>query len=116
MVNLLDFTLPELTDWMQQELGEPRFRAVQVWQWLWQRMARDFDEMTNVSKACRARLAACASIDWPEVARVQESRDGTTKFLLRLADGRQPPVDAVPFLAGGVRYGLHLLQHRHDGL
>ena len=96
MVNLLDFTLPELTDWMQQELGEPRFRAVQVWQWLWQRMARDFDEMTNVSKACRARLAACASIDWPEVARVQESRDGTTKFLLRLADGAEVETVLIP--------------------
>lgn len=53
MINLLDYTLPELTDWMQNELGEPKFRAVQVWQWIWQKMARDFDAMTNVSKALR---------------------------------------------------------------
>ena len=36
MINLLNYTLPELTDWMQTELGEPKFRAVQVWQWIWQ--------------------------------------------------------------------------------
>lgn len=96
MKNLLDLTLPELTDWMQAELGEPRFRAVQVWQWLWQRMARSFEEMTNVSKACRARLAACATIGWPEVSRVQESRDGTTKFLLRLADGAEVETVLIP--------------------
>ena len=35
MINLLNYTLPELTDWMQTELGEPKFRAVQVWQWIW---------------------------------------------------------------------------------
>ena len=37
MINLLDYTLPELTDWMQNELGEPKFRAVQVWQWIGRR-------------------------------------------------------------------------------
>ena len=67
MINLLDYTLPELTDWMQNELGEPKFRAAQVWQWIWQKMARDFDAMTNVSKACRERLAQCAEIRWPEI-------------------------------------------------
>ncbi|MDR1778112.1 MAG: 23S rRNA (adenine(2503)-C(2))-methyltransferase RlmN [Desulfovibrio sp.] len=87
MTNLLDFTLPELTDWMRAELGEPDFRAVQVWQWLWQKLARDFDSMSNVSKACRARLAERARIVWPDVALVRESGDGTTKFLLRLDDG-----------------------------
>lgn len=96
MINLLDLTLPELTDWMQAELGEPRFRAVQVWQWIWQRMARSFEEMSNVSKVCRARLAECARIDWPEVSRVQESRDGTTKFLLRLEDGAEVETVLIP--------------------
>ena len=96
MINLLNYTLPELTDWMQTELGEPKFRAVQVWQWIWQKMARDFDAMSNVSKACRARLAETARIDWPEVARVQESSDGTTKFLLRLEDGALVETVLIP--------------------
>lgn len=81
---------------MGEELGEPKFRAVQVWQWLWQKMARDVDAMTNVSRACRERLAAAAAIVWPEVAAVEESRDGTTKFLLRLADGAQVETVLIP--------------------
>ena len=96
MTNLLNYTLPELTDWMQTELGEPKFRAVQVWQWIWQKMARDFEAMSNVSKACRARLAETARIGWPEVARVQESSDGTTKFLLRLEDGALVETVLIP--------------------
>ncbi|MDO5483994.1 MAG: 23S rRNA (adenine(2503)-C(2))-methyltransferase RlmN [Desulfovibrionaceae bacterium] len=95
MVNILDLTLPELTAWMQS-LGEPGFRAVQIWQWLWQRMARDFECMSNVSKSCRALLAERARIVWPEVARVQESADGTTKFLLRLEDGAQVETVLIP--------------------
>ncbi|WP_297670218.1 23S rRNA (adenine(2503)-C(2))-methyltransferase RlmN [uncultured Desulfovibrio sp.] len=96
MINLLDMTLPELEAWMGGELGEPKFRAAQVWQWLWQKMARDVDAMTNVSRACRERLAAAAAIVWPEVAAVEESRDGTTKFLLRLADGAQVETVLIP--------------------
>ncbi len=96
MINLLDMTLDELETWMTEELGEPIFRATQVWQWLWQKMARDFDSMTNVSKSCRERLAAVACIVWPEVTAVEESRDGTTKFLLRLADGKQVETVLIP--------------------
>ncbi|MBQ9405212.1 MAG: 23S rRNA (adenine(2503)-C(2))-methyltransferase RlmN [Desulfovibrio sp.] len=95
MINLLDMTLPELEAWMAQ-LGEPPFRAVQVWQWLWQKMARDFSAMSNVSKVCRQRLADNAHILWPEVAAVEQSRDGTTKFLLRLADGKQVETVLIP--------------------
>ncbi|MBQ3060611.1 MAG: 23S rRNA (adenine(2503)-C(2))-methyltransferase RlmN [Desulfovibrio sp.] len=95
MVDILNLTLPELEAWMQS-LGEPRFRAVQVWQWLWQRMARDFEDMSNVSKKCRALLAQEARILWPEVSRVQESADGTTKFLLRLEDGALVETVLIP--------------------
>ncbi|MDD6181089.1 MAG: 23S rRNA (adenine(2503)-C(2))-methyltransferase RlmN [Desulfovibrionaceae bacterium] len=96
MKDILNMTLPELTRWMTEELGEPRFRAVQVWQWLWQRMARDFECMTNVSKKTRALLAEQAEIRWPEVAKVEKSRDGTTKFLLRLADGALVETVLIP--------------------
>lgn len=96
MINLLNFTLPELTAWMQNELGEPKFRAVQVWQWIWQKMARDFADMSDVSKACRGRLAEAARISWPEVAGLEESRDGTAKFLLRLEDGALVETVLIP--------------------
>lgn len=96
MKDILNMTLPELTEWMTVDLGEPKFRAVQVWQWLWQRMARDFDSMTNVSKQTRALLSERAEIRWPEVADVQKSRDGTVKFLLRLSDGALVETVIIP--------------------
>lgn len=96
MLDILNCTYPELEAFMVNELGEPRFRAVQVWQWLWQKMALSFDEMTNVSKTTRARLAEVAVIRWPEVAAVEKSRDGTTKFLLRLHDGALVETVLIP--------------------
>ncbi|MFT4302385.1 MAG: 23S rRNA (adenine(2503)-C(2))-methyltransferase RlmN, partial [Desulfovibrio sp.] len=96
MINLLNLTLPELEAWTQAELGEPKFRAMQIWQWIWQRMARDFDIMTNISRPCRERMAAKACIIWPEVTAVEESQDGTTKFLLRLEDGAQVETVLIP--------------------
>ncbi|MBO4300352.1 MAG: 23S rRNA (adenine(2503)-C(2))-methyltransferase RlmN [Desulfovibrio sp.] len=96
MINLLDMTLPELESWMVGTLGEPGFRAVQVWQWLWQKMARDFEAMTNVSRTCRQRLSEVANIVWPEVVTVEQSRDGTTKFLLQLADGKRVETVLIP--------------------
>ena len=96
MINILNLTYPELEAFMTTELGEPRFRAVQVWQWLWQKMARSFEQMTNVSKATRAKLAEKAEIHWPTVAAVEKSRDGTTKFLLTLQDGAQVETVLIP--------------------
>lgn len=96
MIDILNFTYPELEAFMVGELGEPRFRAVQVWQWLWQKMARDFDAMTNVSKDTRARLAKAAYISRPETAAVERSRDGTVKFLLRLGDGALVETVLIP--------------------
>lgn len=94
-INVLDLTLDELKAWLA-ELGHPSFRAVQLWQWLWQYMARDFEAMTNLSKALRAQLAEIAHIGWPAVDRVQQSSDGTTKFLLRLEDGERVETVLIP--------------------
>ena len=96
MIDILNLTYPELETFMVEELKEPRFRAVQVWQWLWQKMARDFEAMSNVSKATRAKLAERAEIRWPTVAAVEKSRDGTTKFLLTLQDGAQVETVLIP--------------------
>ena len=68
-------------------LGEPKFRAKQVFTWL-HRGARSFDEMTNLSKPLRAKLDGIYEITAPEVARKQVSqKDGTIKYLWRLSDG-----------------------------
>lgn len=84
--NLLDLTLPELEAFCR-DLSEAPFRARQIWQWLWQKRARDFAAMSNISKDLRQRLGATARILRPEAARTAVSNDGTIKFLLALEDG-----------------------------
>lgn len=95
MTNLIDLTFHEL-ETLIVSLGEPPYRARQVWQWLWQKGCRDIALMTDVSKALRAKLAEAADIVWPEVVRVRESEDGTVKFLLGLADGEAVECVLIP--------------------
>ena len=79
-------TLAELTEDFLA-LGEPRFRAGQVYTWL-HRGARSFDEMTNLSKALRERLKGKYELYTPTVARcLRSQKDGTIKYLWRLKDG-----------------------------
>ncbi len=70
------------------EIGVPeharKMRVSQLWHWIYFRGARDFDEMSNVSKDIRAQLAETFSLDRPEVAVEQVSNDGTRKWLIRL--------------------------------
>ncbi len=95
MIDILNMTLPELEAYMLS-IGEPKFRAVQVWQWLWQKMARDFDSMTNVSKSTREKLKECAIISWPHIKATEISKDGTIKFLLSLSDGAEVETVLIP--------------------
>ena len=68
-------------------LGEPKFRAKQVFTWL-HKGCRSFDEMTNLSKTLRQKLDEEFYITVPQVVRKQESqKDGTIKYLWRLGDG-----------------------------
>jgi 23S rRNA (adenine2503-C2)-methyltransferase len=64
-----------------------KMRAQQLWHWLYFRGARNFDEMTSVSKETRAELAKHFTVDRPEVVAEQISNDGTRKWLLRLPSG-----------------------------
>lgn len=63
---------------------EIRMRVAQLWHWIYHRGIRDFDAMTNVGKAMRARLAAHYTLARPEIVSEQVSRDGTRKWLLRM--------------------------------
>ncbi len=86
MVDIKSMTPEELAVWLK-ELGEPAFRAKQVFQWLY-RGVTSFQEMTNLSKALRQKLEETAFLTPPRVARKQVSRqDGTVKYLWQLADG-----------------------------
>lgn len=86
MVDIKSMTPEELAAWLK-ELGEPAFRAKQIFKWLY-RGVTSFEEMTDLSKALRQRLEETALLTPPAVARKQVSQeDGTIKYLWRLADG-----------------------------
>ncbi len=68
------------------ELGLPRFRTDQIFQWLYQKGASTFDEMTNLSKDLRSKLSEVATINRIELSQQQRSKDGTIKFLFKLTD------------------------------
>ena len=84
--NVKDLGKEQFTTYLK-ERGQPSYRAAQVWQWLYQKRAVSFDEMSNLSGALRRQLAADFSISRPRIARQSESRDGTVKFLFELGDG-----------------------------
>lgn len=69
--------------------GFEGFRARQVFGWLYRRGATSLDEMTDLSRELRARLGREFGIQTPTLSARERSSDGTEKFLLRLADGRQ---------------------------
>ena len=70
-------------------LGHKKFHARQIYNWIWKRGVSDFAGMTNLSRELRASLAEAATVSLPEVVQHQISEDGTQKFVLRLADGKQ---------------------------
>ena len=86
MTDIKSMNLTEMAAYFK-ELGEPAFRAKQVFQWL-HRGVFSFDEMTNLSKPLREKLAASCILCVPQVERKQVSAlDGTIKYLWRLGDG-----------------------------
>ena len=84
--DIKSMTLPELETALA-EMGEPRFRARQIFTWL-HRGAVSFQEMSDVAKPLREKLSERYFISVPQVERKQVSRlDGTVKYLWRLMDG-----------------------------
>ena len=80
------YTLEGLTALMK-ELGQPAFRAKQIFHWLHQKLVTDFSAMTDQPKALLAKLEEGYYIAAPAIARRQQSKDGTVKYLFALADG-----------------------------
>ena len=87
MIDLRDLTIKEMESFFV-ELGEPKYRAHQVFSWMYKGVT-DFDEMVNVPKRLREKLREQACIGRLAVLDVQESSDGTRKFLfgLTISDG-----------------------------
>lgn len=81
MVNLLDFNLPQLTQYFES-IGEKSFRAKQVMRWMHHFGAHDVNEMTDIAKALREKLKTQAEIVLPTVQLEKISDDGTRKWLI----------------------------------
>ncbi|KNG93805.1 23S rRNA (adenine(2503)-C(2))-methyltransferase RlmN [Pseudaestuariivita atlantica] len=98
-VNLVGLTRAEMKDALAAA-GTPekqlKMRVNQVWQWVYQWGVRDFDAMTNLSKAYRVLLAEHFVIALPELVTRQVSEDGTRKYLVRIAGGHEVEVVYIP--------------------
>lgn len=79
-------TLAELTAALKA-MGQPGFRAKQIFHWVHQKLVTEFSAMTDQPKTLLAKLEETFYIAAPQIERRQEAKDGTVKYLLRMADG-----------------------------
>ncbi len=84
--NIRHLDLPEIEHYFE-EIGEKKFRAKQVYEWLWLKPVQHFDAMTNISKELRLKLAASFTLPGLVVDTVQESADETIKTRFKTHDG-----------------------------
>ncbi|KQV62873.1 MULTISPECIES: 23S rRNA (adenine(2503)-C(2))-methyltransferase RlmN [unclassified Caulobacter] len=91
MVNLSGLTRPQLVAALVEsgvvEHGKAKMRATQIFRWMHHRGVTDFAQMSDVAKETRARLAEAFTINRPEIVERQVSKDGTRKWLIRMAPG-----------------------------
>lgn len=86
-LDLAEMELHELEHALET-LGHPRFHARQIFRWVYKRGVTSFAQMSDLGRDLRAELAAACTITTPVIERQERSEDGTTKLLLRLADGK----------------------------
>ncbi len=92
---LVGLSREELGDLMK-EIGEPAFRARQLWHWIYHRGETDFEKMTSLAKPFRASLAERFVVGRPGVSVDRQSIDGTRKWLLKFADGQEAESVHIP--------------------
>lgn len=95
MKNLTHLTKDELQEELVK-LGEKPFRAKQIWNWIYARGVKSFDEMTNVSKEMREIFQKNFTLQRPEISKDIISFDGTRKWLVKFFDGREVEVVYIP--------------------
>ncbi|HUI30339.1 MAG TPA: 23S rRNA (adenine(2503)-C(2))-methyltransferase RlmN [Candidatus Acidoferrales bacterium] len=94
--NLFGKTEKELEEFFTG-IGEPPYRGRQIFGWLYKKQVESFDRITDFTKSLRSKLSEIAEIKYPEIIGAEESGlDGTTKFLLRLADGGKVETVLIP--------------------
>lgn len=94
-VNLLGLPREKLIAFFDS-IGEKPFRAKQVMQWIHQFGIHDFEEMTNISKALRAKLETVAKIEGPEITYQNISSDGTRKWVMKMPGGSSIETVLIP--------------------
>ncbi len=94
-VNLLDFDLPQLTDYLAS-VGEKPFRARQLMRWVHHFGESDFERMTDLAKSLRERLAGQAEVSVPSLLADSTASDGTRKWLLDVGAGNGVETVFIP--------------------
>ena len=94
-INLVGLSFGEL-EAKVMALGLPKFRAKQVWRWIWRHGLTNFDEMSDLSKPVRKLLGMQFSADRPAVSKRLQSVDGTIKWLMRFPDGNEAECVYIP--------------------
>ena len=117
--------LPEELARLVGELDEPAYRTRQIFDWLYAKGVRDIQEMTNISKILREKLAERTRITCLSLVSRQESATGeAVKFLFELPSGhrvesvlivRWHPAHGLSVVASGLSARLQILRHRADG-
>ena len=97
--NLFGYTLPELTEEFVS-LGESKYRAKQVFSWIYRKRVFSFEQMTDISKSFREKLEQDYCLDIPSIHSKQESKDGTIKLLLEMGDGSKVETVLMPYNYG----------------
>lgn len=85
-IDVKSMTLTELTEWIQS-VGEPKYRAPQLYQWIHDKRAKSLDDMSNVPKALKQKCLEQGEFVSVLKRDVQVSKDGTRKYLFELTDG-----------------------------
>lgn len=99
MINLYGQEISKLEK-LLMERGQKKYRATQLFTWIYEKKAKTFDEMSDVSKVFREELNRDFCLTLPKIYKKQEAKDGTIKLLLELEDGSKIETALMPY-----RYG-----------
>lgn len=93
--NIRSYSPEAIQEWVL-EMGEPKFRASQIHDWLWKKNVGSFEEMLNVSKSLREKLVEHFVIEKIQVENTRISKDGTIKYAFKLSNGNQVEGVLIP--------------------
>lgn len=99
MINLYGQEITKLEK-LLIERGQKKYRATQLFTWIYEKKAKTFDEMSDVSKVFREELNRDFCLTLPKIYKKQESKDGTIKLLLELEDGSKIETALMPYNYG----------------